>query len=179
MHDSCLHACVNVQPIPVCPPDEAAKPALTVQEVTAALEELVGREVRVRGPLNKADGRWTQINCSPGTCCSEQLDPGLALGNLRLEGSYVLADRRNDTVRCASQDGMMVQSLASSPEAGFSFERWDRAKRGDPQRQMLQRAFCCNLDGHGQQVLVSGTLTSTEDDLAAERLSNPFVCALP
>lgn len=178
-HPSCLHACVNVQPIAVCPPDELAKPAMTEEEVNAAFDELVDSEVRVVGPLKKAEGVWTQIDCRPGVCCSEQIDPRLTLGALRLDGHFVLADGQNAALRCVSRDGTMVQSLARSREARFAFERWARGKLGDPQGQRWQRAYCCNLDAHGQRVLVSATLTVTKDGLEAKRLSNPFICALP
>ena len=152
---------------------------MTVEEVSAAFDALGGREVRVLGPLKKAEGVWTQMDCSPGTCCSEQIDPGLTLGALRVDGHYVLADGQNAALRCTSRDGMMVQSLARSRAARFAFERWDRGELGDPQSPRLERAYCCNLDAHGQRILVSATLTLSKDGLGSKRLSNPFMCALP
>lgn len=178
-HASCLHACLNVRPVAVCSPDDLAKPTMTVQEVSAAFDELVDREVRVVGSLEKVEGVSTQVECSRGRCCNQQHDPGLALGALRLEGDYALADGQNAPIRCTSQDGMMVQSFASTRDARFAFEPWDRGKLGDPQRQRLQRAYCCNLDAHGQRVLVLATPTRSEDGLEAKRLSSPFICALP
>lgn len=179
LDESCLNACAGVQRIPTCPREALAEPTLSVAEATAALDELVGQVVRVRGQLLKAEVSSTQIDCPTGTCCSELLNPSLALGELHLDGQYQLPGGQVGALRCAARAGMMDQSLASSPDERFFFEPWDRAKRGDPPHHRLQRAYCCSLDAHGQQVVVSATLAPPKHDDAPARLSDPFLCSLP
>jgi hypothetical protein len=132
----------------------------------------------VRGRFVKAEGTWTQINCPRNTCCSEQIDPRLAVGGLALEGRYRIPGDRTAKLRCVSGAGMMIQSLAGSAAAPFALEAWDRRTRGEPQRDILQRAYCCNLDAHGQDVIVEGTLAPAAGAFSPDRLLDPFVCAV-
>jgi hypothetical protein len=177
LDDSCLHACLNVQSVPLCPPQLLTGSVRAAGDVAAAAEELIGQPVRARGRLGRAEGSWTQIDCPRNTCCSEQLDASLAVGELALEGRYQIPGNHAATLRCVSRAGMMIQSLAGSIAAPFSFELWDRRTRGEPQRHALQRAYCCNLDAHGQDVIVEGTLAPASRPFGPNRLVDPFVCA--
>ncbi len=178
LDDSCLHACFNVQSVPACPPQLLAGPVREAADVSAAAEQLMGQQVRVRGPFVKAESSWTQINCPRNTCCSEQIDPRLAVGELVLEGRYRVPADHSAELRCVSRAGMMIQSPAGAAAAPFEFERWDRGIRGEPQRQALQRAYCCNLDAHGQDVIVEGTVAPATRAFASSRMLDPFICAV-
>jgi hypothetical protein len=177
LDDSCLYLCSGVQSVPPCAAEHAAG-ALPASEVAAAEGKSIGERVRVSGRLQRREGSWTQIDCPRNTCCAEQLDPTLAVGELALSGSYQLADGRAGNLQCVSRAGMMVQSPAASPDAPFALQPWERKVRGEPAREQLQRAYCCSLDARGQEVIVEGTLAASERAFAPTRLLDPFICAV-
>jgi hypothetical protein len=175
-----LYGCANVQTVPACQPQQLAGATRPPEEVAAAFDELTGQRVRVRGRLDKYSALSTMMNCD-GTetpCCNEWLDLRLAVGKLTLEGEYRAPGGHAGTLLCRSHDGMMVQSLTDSASAPLLFERWDRKSRGEPQRQSLQPALCCNLYAHGQNVIVEGTLAAEKQYAGPKRLLDPFLCEL-
>jgi hypothetical protein len=100
----CLVGCGAYPALPRCAPGLDIKP---LAELTAspARDELQGKAVAVRGPLNGQAG-CTELGCGAGTCCNS-CDGGLFLGQPTYKGydHLVLANAAfPDSVRCVGDE---------------------------------------------------------------------------
>jgi hypothetical protein len=183
LHDSCLHSCQNVRKIPICPAEALSGPVHSPTRLIELAAQMDGQVVRVRGRLGKAEGLWSQINCPKDICCSSQLDPFVSIHDkaveLALSGQFRLAGAAPEKLSCLSVGGAMIQSYSASAAAPLVFTRWNRRRDGEPDPELLQRAYCCNLDARGQQAIVAATFVRSEREFAPHRLTNPLVCELP
>ena len=137
----------------------------------------------MRGKLGTGEGVWTQIDCPRDTCCSEQLAPFASVedagAELALAGKVALSAAVTEELRCVSRAGFMVRNYAEKPDAPVSFTRWDRRRDGEPASERLERAYCCNVDVRGQEVIVEATFEARAEEFAPHRLLDPRLCELP